>query len=193
MDLDKLKKDWQNVNVKSSVDEVKIEQMIDNEGKSAFNRLVLYEKVSMILLPFCGLLSFTDLFKYDILKIYYGIICVVGFFWECYKYKLLKGVNMLEMDILDISNFYVKFRKYVVYEIIVTVLWFFSFVILFGYLEYIHEWSIKGRTDLIPVFISIFLITFTLCIFVTWKLYWKKVKILGKSIRELKEFEKDNI
>lgn len=58
MDLDNIKKVWQENNAKPDIKEHKIQQMLDNKGKGAFENLIKYEKLGLILAIICIPISF---------------------------------------------------------------------------------------------------------------------------------------
>ena len=58
MDLDNIKKAWQESNITPSIDEQKIEKMLSNEGNSAFNSLFKYERFGRISMIICLFLAF---------------------------------------------------------------------------------------------------------------------------------------
>ena len=194
MDLDKIKTDWQQATPKSIIDEEKINRMVGNEGKSAFNYIVKYCKVSMISLPLLALYPLlVPFFRFPTLIIFYCGTCFVGFLWECYKFRMYKSVDMVKMNILDISRFYIRLRKYIIYEAIVMVVWFISYSGLFIIFEYKYTWNEEEASMMLPASIAIFSIGFVLTMWICWKIYWKKIRILGNSIREVEEFERDNL
>lgn len=189
MDLDSIKKEWKENNVQSTIDEEKIEIMINNSGQSAFQKILKYEKISTVALIVCFLLV-KFIFRYELLQWVYGISAVVILVWQTYKLLYLRKIDMLHMSITEISRFYIRYRKFMIYETVISMCWFLAFVGLFGYLEFVNNpdfmaWKIK-------VFCIVFGTTFIVCLWLVWKLMWKNLKQLGNSIREVKEMEKNN-
>ena len=192
MDLDMIKKDWQEASLKSTINEEKITQMIDNKGQSAFNKLLKYERFGMIILPF--LIITSPFFRFIPLIIFFVLTCLLGAFWQGYKYKFLKKIDFLRMNIIEISRFFITYRKYVIIEAVVSIVWFFTIISMLAYMTYENLTKEKGKdgSDFITFISIITAIGFVVMIVVSWFIYWKHVRTLGRSIKELEELEKEN-
>ncbi len=186
MDLDKIKKDWQETVVQTSINEDQIERMIDNKGQSAYSKLLRYEKIGIAVIFICMFLI--GVFRYTELRVYYLVSCLLILVWEVYKLKFLQKMDVFNMNIIEVSERYLRFRKYVLYEAIIMVFWFLGFFGLFGFLEYLNVEDFMEYK--IYFFITVFSIALFVCLFLSWRLYWRHVRTLGNSIKELEELEK---
>lgn len=186
MDLDEIKKDWQQAVLKPMLNEENITQMISNEGKSAFNKIKRYELLGMIGMVFFYPLI-VPLFRYLELQVFFIVMCILGFFWQAYKYRLLKKMDLLRMPVITISDFYVRYRKYILIEFWVGMVWYIIFVSCIGYLEYKHEPDFIDKK--LGVFIVIYLFAFLFVLWLYRITYVKNMKKLRSSIDELRELE----
>lgn len=192
MDLDNIKKDWQEASLKSNINEEKITQMIDNKGQSAFNKLLKFERLGMIVLPI--LLFAAPIYKYTPVIILFVSFCLIAICWQAYKYRFLKKVDILRMNIMEISRFYITYRKYVIGETIVCFAWLFTILPLLFYMTYENEVKSVEQDGVFFIIFSIivFLLGLALSILGCWFFYWRHVRTLGRSIKELEELEKEN-
>ncbi|MDF9830066.1 hypothetical protein [Parabacteroides sp. PF5-6] len=188
MDLDQMKKEWQETPLEVNVGEEKIGQMIGNEGRSAFRKLLRNEQIAIIVAVLCALIS--GIFKYPELVWFYRITIALGFCWQIYKVVYLRRVDLINMSILEISRSYIRYRKMAIYEIVLGLVWFWAFTGLYAYLEYIHN-EFFGIYEYL-VFGIIFGLGFLLCLWTIWRLQWRHIRQLGRSIREVQELEKGN-
>lgn len=189
MDLDDLKKDWQQTDVKVSIGEDKIKRMLGNKGQSAYEKLLKYEKLELaLLIPalFVGTLFWLDS---RCLSIFYSASVIAGGIWQWRKIKFLKKTDFLIMNILEVTERMNKYRTMLFSEIIVGIVWTFAFAGLICYISY-HDrsWFVFWGGF---VFISFF--TFTTCFFIYKYLYYNNLKEIEQSIKEIEQFEKDNI
>lgn len=191
MDLDNIKKSWQKADIKPIVSEDKIQKMIDNKGKSAFNSLLRYEKFGIILLILCIPLGLIVFEKYAPVSAFYACSVLLGLCWQIYKFVKLKQIDMATMGITEISERFLWYRKAIAKELAIGIVWFIVIVLFIGYLEF----SSHIEKDYIPhliIFISCMTLAF-IGVLLTYKmLYWKNIKKMQDSINEVKEFEKDN-
>lgn len=187
MDLDNIKKTWQETNITPSIDEQKIEKMLSNEGHSAFNSLLKYEKMGRVAMIICLLIAYPIFSNHLSVLIIYTISVILGFFWQMYKVRKLKKVDIAHQSITEISNQVYWYRKIISKEFIIGIIWFIGVVLLLGYLEF-SEKSMRPATFIIAMSIAF------IGVLITYKiLYWNNIKKLEDAIKEVKEFEKEDI
>lgn len=197
MDLDNIKKAWQESTPSPGISEEKIQQMLDNRGKSAFGSLIKYERWNLISLFICIPLSFVFIDRITI--IVYLCSLFLGLIWQIYKFGFLRKINLAEMGILEISSRIATYKKFISREFIAGLIWAIPFLALWLARIAISKELfslIINPTLVIAMFVVIYLIIATTVIVIAWALYKhmyiNKIKIIEKSIQEIKEFEKDN-
>jgi len=190
MDLDNIKKRWQETEIKPAITEEKIKKMISNEGQSAFNSLLRYEKIGIISTILCIPLGYLVFEKHLPVAILIVASCIIGLFWQIYKYKKLKKNNISEMGITEISCNFFWYRKALLKEFYTGLVWFVFFFIFFGYFELLYD-SVYFYTQL-AILIICMLIGLGIALLLYKTLFWKNIKKLEVSIKEVEEFEKDN-
>lgn len=191
MDLDKIKKSWGEASLKPEIGDDKIEQMISHEGQSAFNKLFKYEKIGTILIVFCVAISFV--LHHPPVIIFYIVTCLLAFCWQLHKVRLFKKVDTLRMGVVEISRFYLTYRKYIIYELFFSIIWVIAMIGLFGYFEYINNWSLDMENvgKHILIFALSFAFVFSIAILIIILYFWKNFEKLGRSVKEVKEFEEE--
>lgn len=190
MDLDNIKKTWQETEIKPSIDNEKIQKMISNEGRSAFNSLIRYEKIGIILLVLCIPMIFALSLRHTPVIVFYLFSVVIFLMWQVYKFKKLRRISLSETSITEISGHFYWYRKAILKEFVAGLVWIIFFFILFGYFELLDDtdYFYKHLTILI-ISVSIGLV---LAITIYKIVYWNNIKKMDLSIREVQEFEKDN-
>ncbi|WP_108823137.1 hypothetical protein [Dysgonomonas sp. Marseille-P4361] len=187
MDLDNIKKAWQETNISPSIDEQKIEKMLSNEGHSAFNSLLKYEKLGRTLMIICLLIAYPVFSNHLSVFIIYTVSVILGFFWQLYKVRKLKEIDIAHQSITQISNQVYWYRKIIFKEFVIGIIWFVGLVMLLGYLEFSDK-SIRPTAFIIAMSIAF------IGVIITYKLlYWNNIKKLEEAIKEVEEFEKENI
>jgi len=199
MDLDNIKKSWQEAEIKPTIDENKIQRMLDNKGKGAFDALLKYDKLFFWLMVPCLLLGVLACFiMHPLPGIFYSSLVVAGFFWQAYKIKFLKNINLPEMGILEVSKNITRYKKFIVYEMIVGLIFIVTFFIFYTYygLPSMFPRLLDGEDASTPLFIMLItaiIITIILSFILYKSLYINNIKKIEKLVNEIEEFEKDNI
>ena len=135
MDLDNIKKTWQETEIKSSVGEDKIRKMLNNTGKSALERLIKYEKIFLWTMIPCILAGVLFYHMHDVTGIIYFALLVVNFFWQIYKIRFLKRIDVSSMNVMEVSKSITRYRQYLNYELIggsIFIVIFFSSYIFYA-------------------------------------------------------------
>lgn len=192
MDLDNIKKTWQQTDLKSKVDDSKIRKMLDNKGQSAFNSIMRYEKYGIIGLVICMLVAYPFFSEHKPVFYFYLVTCLVGIVWQIYKFKLIKSANIAELSITKAAKFYYQYRGMIVKELIVGCVWFLVFIILFGNFELAEKWDTGHFQYSLIVFIGSMFIGLLVGFILYRKLYWTHFKEIEKSLKEVEDFEKDD-
>ena len=186
MDLDNIKKTWQQADIRPDIDDDKIRKMLSNEGHSAFNSLLRHEKIGIVGLLLCFPIGYLVFEKYMPVAVCFIISTLLAFAWQLYKYRRLKKVDMAQLNITEISNQIYSYRKIIYKEFIVGLIWFIAFVLFLGYWEFADEGMHPA------IYIVVMAIAFIGVVFTYKKLYWNNIKKLEAAIKEVEEFEKGN-
>ncbi|MDH6355163.1 cbb3-type cytochrome oxidase subunit 3 [Dysgonomonas sp. PH5-45] len=195
MDLDNLKAKWNEIDVTPTISEDKIQQMVNNKGKSALGKLLRLEKIGLVVLFLCIGIPFLhnhlshERLGYTPFLLYgYILLCVGGIFWQYYKIKLLRGINLDKLDIVTCLKSILRYKKYINNELFVGI------IILILFLG-CYTWSV---IDLIPdaqkvvfaVYVAVITLIFIGIIFIFYrKMYKKRIVQIEDSLQEVKDFE----
>lgn len=190
MDLDNIKKTWQETEIRSTIDEDKIRKMISNEGQSAFQKLLSYEKFGLFMLILFIPIGYFVFRRHFSLQLLYIITVLLGIVWQLYKINKLKKVNLQLMTITQVSKHVHWYRKAILKEMTYGMVWFVIFFTLLGYLDLSeHTDRVFNRVILLIIVMIVGVIS---TILIYRLLYWRNINKLQESIKEIEEFEKDN-
>lgn len=196
MDLDKLKKSWQEADVTPTIHENKIQKMLDNKGKGAFENLLRVEKIFFWLLIPC---AFAGLFFYHMHPlpgIVYFALLIPAFFWQAYKIRTLKKIDLSNMGILEVSKCMVRYKKNIFWEIIVGVVWVIIFFIFYVYwglpAMFPRLYNEDSEFSLLILLIGTIVLSIVIGLVLYKYLYINNIKKVQDSIREIEEFEKED-
>lgn len=194
MDLDNIKQTWSGFDQSPSVEEYKIEQILKNEGRDALSRLIRYEKIFLWLLLPCIGFGVMVFYMHHLTGIFFATSLIVAFLWQMHKIRHLKSIDILVMDVLSVSKNINQYRKYIYREIIVGTLFapiFFACYTFFALPNVLSE-NYEGERI---IFVFVFsLILYAVITFVIYKkLYINNIRFLQSSIKEVAEFEKNNV
>jgi len=190
MDLDNIKKTWQETDIKPDIDNEKIRKMLSNEGHSAFNSLLRYERLGIAVLLLCLPLGYLVFSKYLPLALCFIGSALLALLWQVFKLRKLKQMDMATMSITEVSCHVYWYRKIIIREFFVGAVWLICFFIFFGYYELIYD-SASFTRQLIVLIAAIAI--GIIVAFVIYKvLYLNNIKKLEAAIKELEDFEKDN-
>lgn len=196
MDLDKLKKDWQELDATpSSISEEKIKKMMDNKGQSALSKLKRMERIFLILILFCVGVPFLhnyifgEKLGYNLFMIVlYVSFCVIAIFSQLYKLTILKKIDLEKSDILTCSKQILWIRKYLTMELFVGLIFAITMMVAFG----VH--TIKILPEYLQLYYTIYIVLLTAILIVVLLLFYratyrKYINQVKQSIDEVKEFE----
>lgn len=190
MELDKLKKSWQQAEIKSSIDEDKIQRIINNRGKSAFNTLLKLERISFYASFCCIFFAVFIFFLSYTLGIVYSLLIPVAVYWQSYKIRYLKKTDFVQMNVLEISKHINKYKLFIKKELIAVTGFVVVFFGIYAFeLEYIFtHLPLSMRAVIIGA--SVF-ITVLLLYLVYRFLYMDNIKKIEQAIKEVEDFEKE--
>lgn len=193
MDLDNIKKTWQETEIKPTIDTEKIQKMISNEGRSALENLLWYEKLGMWLTIPCLLVLLTTWHIHKSVFVMSIFIIIGALIWQIYKLSFLKKLDVVSMNILEISSHINRYKTYVSRELIAGVV---VLSVFFAFYTFFTTKATEYSSDVIMYMLVRFIITVsvgTIVTILTYRyIYQKNIKKLEASIKEIQEFEKDN-
>lgn len=192
MDLDNIKKTWQQADLKPTIGEEKIQKMLDNKGQSAFNSIMRYEKYGIIGLIICVLVAYPLFSRYMPMFYFYLITCIIGIGWQIYKFRLLKKANIAELSITKAAKFYYQYKGMIIKELLIGCVWFFLLISLFGYLELTPKWNTSYFQYSLIAFVMSMIIGLLVGFILYRRLYWTHFNKIEKSLKEVEDFEKEN-
>lgn len=200
MDLDNLKKDWQATNPDVRVDDDKIRQMLDNKGKSAFEKLLKVEKYALWASMPCFLVAILFYFYFSFgVGISYHILLIFNVLWQLYMINKLKVIDVTQMDVMSVSEAFNKYKKrlvqYIIWGSVISVVWLLYACFTFVYKVYIRD---NLDTGSVIVLTSVMLIisfgyAVAFVYFIYSRYYFKNIREIERSIKEVEEYQKDNI
>jgi hypothetical protein len=199
MDLDNLKKAWLETEIKPTIDECKIQRMLDNKGQSAYAKLIKYDKLFLRLLILCAFADIFLFYLHYIPGIIYFVLLVYSLYWQLYKLRIMKKTDLSEMTILEVSKRITKYKKLLLYEITISTIGIVIFSISYIYLgipNMMNKLSGVNQELVQPDFAIALLImiiaTLAISYFLYKYMYFDNIKKVQDSIREIDEFEKEN-
>lgn len=187
MELDNIKSGWQNLNVKSVIDEEKLQNIIRKRGHGAHASLVRWETFALVLLifilPICLVYLYTEKLY---VALYFTLSCIAGGVWQFYKLRCLKGIDLMGMPVTKVAPKVANYRKYIQYELYIGLIWFIGWMILMV----ISNNRISLYGILTAAIIGI--ISILIMLYVYKKIFINKIKSINDSLDELREFEAEN-
>lgn len=179
------------------MDEEKIQHIINNQGHSAYNSLLNYEKLGIFLAII--LLPLSLLFDDTALVILYLTSVPFMLIWQIYKYKFLKKIDLAAMNILNVSKKITMYKKYLSIEFFIGMIWGIVFCLLFVFRTLIVNFAKKNHinTDQVETstiilwLLSAFLFLAVIGGLAYKFLYIRNIKRLQDSISEIQEFEQE--
>ena len=199
IELDNIKALWQKTNDSASflnTDEIKA--MLRNEGKGALDKLIKWERVCFWLVPvgilvFWGTLYMQSLLEHGFTKgllwlgIIFSLYAIYSFVSCYYKYKFLKKIDMVNTDIITVSRFITKYKKFVILEYIAGFCWAVPFL-------FAMVLTIIGTKADIMLYVGLgvySLVLLVIAFYIVKRYYFKHITTIQQSIKEIREFEQD--
>lgn len=198
MDLDNIKKAWNEDKIIPPISKDKIYCIINKRAKTALEKLLIFEILGSILLlpllfvPYFHSIVFPTM-PYPVFTKYLFItLCVIGVFWQIYKFKLLKKIDVSHTSIISCSKYISKYKLYIKKEMILAVLFLLIFIFSFGY-SYIEILpSDQDKLDFTLFNILVFVVACVILLIYYKVFYYKRIKHIEASLEEAREMEKDN-
>lgn len=192
MDLDKLKKTWQETNITPNLDDSSIERMLNNQGKGAIAALLHTEKLFFKLLIISCLIGCALELFHTYISIFFVALLIPGSAWAIYKINLLKKIDPLAMGILEISKAIAHYKKILIWEILTSLpLLILFFALYIPFIIKPIDTTLPKHFVLIGVIVSIVLVA-AICIPIYKNMYFNNIKKIEESIKEIKYFEDEN-
>ncbi|MDH6308173.1 hypothetical protein M2451_001202 [Dysgonomonas sp. PFB1-18] len=192
MDLDNIKKTWQETEIKPDIGDDKIQKMISNEGKSAFNSLLKVEKFALFLMiPCLAIGVLVSCCMHLLFGIFYSVLVVGGAFWQMYKIKFLKQIDLSAMGILDVSKEITRYKKYIVKEIICGLILVLPLFFMYTYFVLPSMYPALSSPVKLAMLITGIGGTIIICYFVYKYLYIKNIRKVEMLVKENEEFDKE--
>lgn len=197
MDLDKIKESWNKPDIPVHTDEGKIRNIIHGKAKTALDRLVatetllLFVAVPLIFVPSILDYFFGQLYTFPFfIKSAYIIFCVIGIFWQMYKRRLLKKIDIANTGIVSCHKYFLKYKLCIKSEIIAG-----SIIFLVLYTAFIYSWKEIMTPHLFQLycwFNVVFVLVMLALLFYTYKkLYYKQIRKIEASLNEIGDMEKE--
>ncbi|PXV62873.1 hypothetical protein CLV62_11789 [Dysgonomonas alginatilytica] len=195
MDLDNIKKSWNENNVLPALSEDKIHNIINKRAKTALDKLVFFEifgcliLIPLLLLPYLHGIAFPQMPYPVFTKYFYFATCIVGFIWQIYKYKLLKKINISHTTIARCSIYMSEYKLSINRERIVGVLFILIFIFSFAYsyTDLVHGEQEKLKFCIFNIIL--FVLACSILLFYYKLAYYKRIKFIEASLREAREME----
>ena len=197
MDLDKIKESWNRPDIPVHTDEGKIRDIIRSKAKTALDRLVatetwlLFVVAPLIFVPSILDYFFGQLYTFPFLiKSAYIIFCVIGLFWQMYKRKLLKKIDIVNTGIVTCRKYFLKYKLCIKSEVIAGVI-----IFLVLYSAFVYSWKeimTPYRFEVYCWLNAVFVLVMLILLLYTYKkLYYKQIRKIETSLNEIEEIEKE--
>ena len=200
MELDEIKKIWQEIDLlkeKQQVNEERIKEMLRGKGKSALGKIINVEKFGMIILIPCGILFCFGshlFFKAGGYYMFYPLIlllfCIVMEPFVIKNYRMLKKFDLSNMTIKEVSEKILKYENSLQKSQIYVMIGFIVYYGIWYYLLY----KLAVGSQIVWWLIIFLAVTYSTAIIIPpvfiKKWYLKNINRIKKSLKELEEFEK---
>jgi uncharacterized membrane protein YagU involved in acid resistance len=116
-------------------------------------------------------------------------------FWQIYKYRFLKRIDLANMGVLDISDKMTTYKKYLLMEFIAGVIWAVIFALMCYFLVFHKADILRYGEDsgISIVYIAIMIILPLIGAGLVYKfMYLSNIKKLEESIKEIEDFKEGN-
>lgn len=186
MELDNIKKEWGKLEIKSTIDEEKLQRIIRKRGQGAYSSLMRWESFSFLGIIFCLLFAYALFLDGKLyITIYFLSGCVIGFIWQIYKIRFLRKIDMISMPVMKIIPKVIQYRQYILKEIYVGICWFIGWMCLL-----ILSRDIPSIYSIIILALVGAVLIYLMVLFYK-AIYFKKINKINESLNELKDFESE--
>ncbi|HCO67804.1 MAG TPA: hypothetical protein DIT04_08645 [Dysgonomonas sp.] len=198
MDLDRLQKSWNQIKLSSLATEDDIRNMISSKVKTTVDRLIRTETIfllaifPLIAVPFIvdWLLKGVYVLPFPI-KAAYIFLCMISLFWQDYKRRLLKQIDMVNRSILDNRKLFLQYRLRIKYELI-----FGTIFVLIMYSAIVYSWKEIMTPYQFQVYCLVNLLLFAVIaltgVYMYRKIYYKQIRKIESAFYEIDILEKEN-
>lgn len=195
MDLDNIKKAWNENTFTSCLTEKRILDIISRKGKTSLDRLLWFEIIGLLIvlpcmsIPYIHELYFPRVPYPEFTKLFFVTMCATSFFWQIYKVRLLRSIDLKADDIITSLNTISKYKLYIKREFFIAVPFITAFIISFCY-GYVDVISKEAEAKYYLINFTILIIAIILMI-LFYKLFYKKnissMEIAFKEVKEMRE------
>ena len=200
MELDKLKNTWGKVSeIDTKPSDEQIIRLIKTSNQSIIRRIVSAEKIAfraILVIPFISLI--VSILAYLLtpetgIKAFYIFFMIVilstaSSIWMSIKLKYLNKIDIINSDILLISKFVNKYRKFSIYESVISLIWFILFLFVLLSVVYsddgLFEYLLFGGCALVLVLLAFFYIRNS---------YKDTIGVIKRNLEEMRAFEKEEL
>ena len=197
MDLDNMKKAWNDDEFIPAITQENIQNIIHKKEKTALSQLLWFEIIGLIMVlpfmaaPYIHALYFPRAPYPEFTKWFFMSTCIISFFWQLYKVRLLKNIDLKQDNILLSLKTISTYKLYIKREFIVGVA--FLCIILgsffYGYVGIISD---QGKLSFC-IYNLIVLVIACFIMLVFYRLFYKKnIRKIESALDEVKEMEEDN-
>lgn len=195
MDLDNIKKTWNDNIFTPNLTHDSIRHIIYKKGTTALERLLWFEIIGLIVVlpliaaPYIHTLYMPRVPYPAFTKYFFISCCFISFFWQIYKVYLLKRIDLKQMDIVSGLKIISKYRLYIKREFFVAITFLFIFIGSFAY-NYIDTIITDQKRFYFYVYnIGLFVVA-SVILFIFYKYFYKKnIKNIVSALEEVKEVE----
>lgn len=193
MDLDKLKKEW-NENIIPPLSQELIFNIIHKKGRSALGKLLLIEKIGLISLPVFAVLFYylSNRFSLLISSLTLGIYdigCVCAIVWQIYKILLLRKIDLSGLDMISCLKRISHYKICIVREFFIGFGFFFLFLASFGYTLWLNKKHNENGDNLFLDMFILVAITIVVTLLVYQFFYFRQIKKIQTILSEIEYWE----
>lgn len=199
MDLEHLKEEWQKSEITNKeVEAEMIRKILANRNKGALESIKKNEKRALIIIPICAI-TFTLCSMQSLqaggFRMFWSLlflpIAALLWYWSYYLCSFLDKIDLNRMSVTEVSRYINTYRIYLVRHTLGSVIFIpvYLGIWLYNHLTLVSD-NLSDR------FISNFIIIELACALVLffvliWHFYFKHIRKIRESLKELKEFEEE--
>lgn len=200
MDLEMLKKEWQNnAAFKKEVKDSMVKEMIANRNKGAFERIKNYEKQALRIIPVCVIAFVLMNFSIFLHGNTFGIVWVllmlpIGallWYWSYWLCGFLDKIDMSRMNVTEATRYILKYRTYLIRHTVGAVLLTPAYMGVWHYCYASANSSHFSELLTKEYYIVYLLILVVLLLVILWFRFFKHIRSIRDNLKELEQFEQE--
>jgi len=198
MDLEVLKKEWQNNEAfKREVNDSMIKEMIANRNKGAFERIKNYERQALRLVPICTLafvlMNMAVFLHGSTMGIVWVLLMIpIGaalWYWSYWLCQFLNKIDMSRMSVTEISRYILKYKTYLVRHTVGATVLMPLYMAVWLYYYWMAVDPEFLETMQTSYFILYLLALVILLLVILWFRFFRHIRDIQKNLKELEQFE----